>query len=101
MRVTQPCNAPRMWHPPPDPEGIVWEEPPPRGKEAGRLIRLRGLLPVLKQHPGRWARVFEYKGPTGASSAVGKMRREFPDLELRGARRDAGSAIYARYRGDD
>lgn len=87
--------------PPPDTNsgGLVWEDPPARGRDASLIPELVALIPRLKERPGSWARLRTYKSATGAGGAKAKAKDapELAHLEFRASRVDGGSALYGRY----
>jgi hypothetical protein len=86
--------------PPPSPaaaNGIVWEEPPKRGRRARLVDELTPIVVELRRNPGRWARLREFGAKGSASASRKPIGVAFPDLELRSASTANGSAIWARY----
>lgn len=53
---------------------IVWEEPPAKGSCRPRRRAVLETLAVLKEHPGRWALVYE-GSQSGAAGLMGSIKR--------------------------
>lgn len=101
MRAMHPDTVPASngdTTPTPAADGIVWDDPPVKGRRTSTLVRVAPQVPQLRRHPGRWARLVDLKAKSSASSALPKLRKEFPDIEFRAARfGEVGSAVWGRY----
>ena len=82
----------------PPKNGIVWEEPPPRGRRSSIANEIAAPVPQLRENPGKWARLYTW---TGKSSAGGMRkalaaRADLVDIEWSANVVGKGSALYGR-----
>lgn len=84
------------------PGGLVWEEPPPRGRTATVVPAILALVPELRANPGRWARLYTFKGATSAGGLKKKLidRDDVADIEFSANKTGTGSALFGRYTGE-
>lgn len=79
---------------------LVWEEPPPDGRGSADWGRLDhdAIANLLREHPGRWARICN--GSTFSASAIrkGQQRAYRPSGSYEAVTRLG--AVYARYIGE-
>ena len=82
--------------------GLVWEEPPTRGRTATTIPAVLALIPELRRNPNRWARLYTFKGATSAGSLKKKLNEldDLTDIEFSANRTGTGSALYGRYTGE-
>ena len=86
--------------------GLVWEDPPPRGRANSTLATIITLIPELRRNPGKWARLYTWSNASGANSAQGKLRKneDVSDIEFvaRSTKTStkATSTLYGRYTGE-
>lgn len=80
---------------------IDWADPPTAGTGRGRSIQNRFVaeLKVLKDNPGRWARLCHYQSKSGATSAGKRFVAENPGFEAAGRLTNPGSDLYVRWVG--
>ncbi len=57
-------------------DGLVWEEPAPRGPRAKR-INWEEILAPLEGHPGKWARIRRFPTVAKSTVAAGSLRKQF------------------------
>lgn len=74
-------------------DGIVWESPPVR--VGGSKNRYNGLRKALRESPGRWARVREYRSAQAASSS--RWRFAASDAWRGYELVSSGNILYARF----
>lgn len=93
----------RSMHPaalsaPPPSNGVRWEDPPPpQSGPRAAMAELARVVVELKRHPGRWARVRDFKSRSGAGSTRQRVRKEHPDCEWQARAMPEGSALFGRF----
>jgi hypothetical protein len=84
---------------------LAWEDPPVSPTHGRQPLRdrLATILEQVKERPGTWARVATYERKSSANSGANGLRKKPPAgrWEFKGCKLDNGSALYARYLGDN
>lgn len=82
---------------------LVWEDPPLRGGRQGVEQKYGALIPELRRAGGRWARLEVFEKPHSSNGAKTKCQaiEEWADIEFVTRTTETGSALYARFKGDD
>lgn len=84
---------------------LLWSDPPKRGGNRSRWIPDEDLRAVLKESPGKWARVFVWGGVSSATTNARKIRTnqiaELPSDQWEASSGGVGdgSALWLRYIG--
>ena len=82
--------------------GIVWEEPPENTRNAPYgASRFTAVFAELEEHPGRWARVGEYRTRASASTTQNRLKHRFPRHEVSARQNGDGFVLYARFKGEE
>lgn len=85
---------------------LSWEEPPKRpGSGHGRRLspELINAAEVLKEHPGRSARIAEYQNSSSASALAGRINKGNPPFNPEGSYTavSRNGVVYAQYVGGE
>lgn len=75
------------------PSELVWEDPP---KDTLGNTKWARWIYLLRQNPGKWARLTKYKGKGSAVTSVSRIRMKYPDCEFLTTRNDV---LYGRCKG--
>lgn len=106
IRSMHPDKVGKSGHEAPEPgnaatngNGLVWEEPPKRGRRSEIVPAIVALIPELRRNPAKWARLYTWKGKSSAQGAkkVLAAREDLEDIEFSANVIDGGSALYGRY----
>jgi hypothetical protein len=57
---------------------------------------LSAAINRLSERPGTWAMILSYNTASTASSRIGSLRKQFPELEFTSRKNGDGAAVYAR-----
>jgi hypothetical protein len=86
---------------------IVWEDPPPKSLGVANQPQWPARLAPLREHPGKWARIRDYKNRNAASTSANYLRKRaigFDPTEFEFTCRteaDGTGVLYARYIGGE
>jgi hypothetical protein len=79
-----------------------WVSELPRGAARGpggsqKSQWLSSAIRRLAERPGTWAMILSYDSASTASSRIGPLRKQFPEIEFTSRRNgETGAAVYAR-----
>ena len=79
-----------------------WDSPKPSASrsvvQSNQVARERDeVMQVLRQHPGRWARISEHASPGAARVTKRRLRDRYPDHEFCTETRDGKGLVFARF----
>ena len=88
--------------------GLVWEDPAPRGKRNQAIETITALIPELRRNPNKWARLYTWPNHSSAGSTRSILTKMpgLDDIEFAGrvTGRSNGtggtSALYGRFTGE-